>query len=113
MMDYENLFYIFAVFMSIHFLCDYPLQGDFIAKYKARWVNDGPNEFWLHCITAHAAIHALPVLLITKSLYLGLFMFVTHWVIDTLKCEGKINLHVDQALHFIVIAIISAFYYTG
>lgn len=112
MMDYYNLFYTFALFLCLHFVCDYPLQGDFLAKYKARWVNDGPNKIWLHCITAHSAIHALPVLLITGSLGLGAFMFVTHWIIDTLKCEGKISLNMDQFLHFCVIAIITAYYVT-
>ena len=92
-----------------HFLCDYPLQGDFIAKYKARYVDGLYNPLWKHVLTAHAFIHAGPVVLLTGSVWAGLFMVVTHFCIDYSKCEGKISFNTDQLLHLSVIAIIWLF----
>lgn len=101
----------FAVLLGFHFLCDYPLQGDFVAKFKARKIDGKHNIFWKHCLTSHSYIHALPLLLLTGSLLASAFLFVTHWIIDFLKCENKISLNQDQALHLIVIAHISVYLY--
>ena len=91
--------------MAGHFLCDYPLQGDFIGKFKNRNVSralsrqDMPIIPWWHLMTAHAFIHGGSVLLVTKSLQLATFETVAHFIIDCMKCEGWTNIHVDQALH--------------
>ena len=99
--------------LCFHFLMDYPLQGDFIAKFKARVVDGKPNVFWYHCLTAHSFIHTLPVLLITSSVLLSSIMLVSHWLIDLLKCENKISLNVDQFLHLCVIFLLSTLYTFG
>lgn len=103
----EQFVYLLAYLIGIHYLCDFPLQGDFIARYKARWVNDGPNDFWVHCLVAHCAIHSLGVLLITGDLLASLIMFASHALIDFLKCEGKLSFTTDQLLHLLVIVLIA------
>ena len=103
-----DLVTLFSILLCTHFLLDFAIQGDFVAKYKARIVEGRSNEFWKWVLTAHAASHTLPVLLLTNSLILGSVMFISHFVIDFLKCEQKINFNQDQTLHILVIAAITA-----
>ena len=94
---------LFLTLLAGHFLADYPLQGDFLGRGKNRHVNlsSAPmgGVYWWHCMTAHAAIHAGTVALITGSWWLGSAEFVVHWVIDYMKCEGWTEINGDQALH--------------
>lgn len=88
-----------------HALCDYPLQGDFLARGKSR---RAPLAFvgipWWQCMSAHCAIHAGMVLVVTGSIALALAEFVFHFLIDMAKCdfvfgEGERAFNIDQALH--------------
>jgi hypothetical protein len=81
-----------------HALADYPLQGDFLAQAKNRNTPVG-KIFWPHALGAHAMIHAGFVTLITGSVLLGIAEAVVHAVTDWLKCENKISLNTDQAVH--------------
>lgn len=81
-----------------HFLADYPLQGDFLATAKNRNTELG-KIFWRHALTAHAMIHAGFVAIITGSIFLGLAEALIHGYTDFLKCEGRISLNQDQAVH--------------
>ncbi len=99
-----------ALFFALaigHALGDYPLQSDFLAKHKNRHFahayTDLPpaRTLWLHCLTAHALIHAGIVWLLTGRAALGAAELVLHWLIDWLKIERKINFHVDQLLHLL------------
>jgi hypothetical protein len=103
-----GLITLFVTLLCTHFLLDFAIQGDFVAKYKARIVDEKENVFWKWVLTAHAASHTLPVLILTQSVLLGLLMFTSHFVIDFLKCEQKINFNQDQTLHILVIAAITA-----
>ena len=103
-----GLLILFVTLLCTHFLLDFAIQGDFVAKYKARIVDEKENVFWKWVLTAHAASHTLPVLVLTQSVLLGLVMFTSHFVIDFLKCEQKINFNQDQTLHILVIAVITA-----
>lgn len=78
-----------------HYLADFALQSDWMAKFKA------PKSFpyWLHVMTAHCAIQALSVWLITHSWVFTAMEFFGHFAIDVLKCKGKIGFGTDQALH--------------
>lgn len=67
-----------------HSLCDYPLQGEYLAAAKRR--NSGHSTPWWIALTAHSLIHAGAVALITGSIALGLAEFVAHWCIDYSKC---------------------------
>lgn len=84
-----------------HALADYPLQGDFISKFK------NPNEklngevVWPWILGSHASIHGVFVGVLTGSILLGLAETVAHWFIDLLKCKGQISFAEDQTLHLI------------
>ena len=88
-----------------HFVADYPLQGSFIGQFKNRhavraYAGQGISPVpWWHLMIAHAAIHAGAVALVTGSWWLGGAEFVTHLVIDAVKCEGWTSINTDQALH--------------
>jgi hypothetical protein len=84
-----------------HALADYPLQGDFIGKFKCRNVPSPiPGAvIWWHLLTAHALIHAGAVWIITGSVAFALVELVLHWMIDLAKCDNWTNFHADQALH--------------
>ena len=80
-----ELITLFVTLLCAHFLLDFAIQGDFVAKYKARTVDEKENVFWKWVLTAHAASHTLPVLVLTQSVLLGLLMFTSHFVIDFFK----------------------------
>ena len=101
---------IFFILVMVHYLCDFALQNDFVAKFKAIKINDEYNPIWYHCLIAHCAIHSLGVYVVTKSIWLSAIMFVTHFIIDQSKCLNKLTFNQDQFLHFIVIAAISLIY---
>lgn len=89
---------LFALLMVGHFLCDYPLQGDFLSRAKNR-ANPIPGVPWQQAMLAHCTMHAGAVGLLTNSPWLAAAEFAVHWVTDDLKCRGKINFNHDQAIH--------------
>lgn len=91
-----TLFLLFAG----HFVCDYPLQGDFLARGKNHKA-PLPGIPWLQCLLAHSFIHAGAVALITGDVGLGFCELVAHFLIDNAKCEGIFGYNVDQALHWV------------
>jgi len=98
-MDAGTIFYAMLVG---HALCDYPLQGDFLARGKNhRAPIPGVPYQW--CLFAHAGIHAGAVAFLT-SWWLGTFEFVAHAFIDFDKCDGRFGegeraFSIDQFLH--------------
>jgi hypothetical protein len=97
---------LFLAFLIGHALGDFPLQGDFLARFKNRHVPvpvdplfDVPKNVWFYCLTAHALIHAGLVWAITANPILGAIELVTHWLIDYCKGDGFTNFHTDQLLH--------------
>ena len=92
----------------VHFLADFPLQGDYLAKYKdphrmGKSRNDPP---WWYCMLAHSAIHGGFVSLIISTIapamwWLGLCEVVAHFWIDTGKCYGYFGYMTDQYLHLV------------
>ena len=83
-----------------HALCDYPLQGDFLARGKNH-KNPIPGGPWYQCLAAHALIHGGAVTLLTGSVVLGAAEFVAHAVIDYAKRDGRLGFNTDQALHLV------------
>ena len=71
-----------------HALCDYPLQGDFLAKGKNHRA-PLPGVPWYQCLLGHALIHAGMVFLITRSLWFALAELVIHSLTDYAKCDGR------------------------
>ena len=89
---------LFAAFVVIHALADFPLQGDFIARQKARKQADN-RSMWIVALSAHSVIHGGGVWLVTGSLAFGFVEVVLHMLIDFGKGEGKFGLGMDQLLH--------------
>jgi hypothetical protein len=81
-----------------HALADYPLQGDFLAKAKNRSAPIAGVPWW-QALSAHALIHGGMVAAITGSVWLGVAETVAHWLIDDVKCRGRIGFNADQGLH--------------
>lgn len=93
----EFLTFLFLMVVG-HALADYPLQGEFLATAKNRNTELG-KVFWLHALPAHAFIHGGFVFLVTHSLSLAMAEVLIHGATDFAKCENKISLNVDQAIH--------------
>lgn len=89
---------LFLALVVAHALCDYPLQGDFLSRAKNRAAPIAGVP-WYQAMGAHAAIHAGAVALLTGSVWLGLAEFVAHFIIDDLKCRGRLTFNADQAAH--------------
>lgn len=78
---------------AAHWIADYPLQGDFLAKAKF----EGPLR--AYHLVAHAGIHGGAVALVTGSLTLGLIEWALHTIIDEAKVRGWTSFALDQWLH--------------
>lgn len=76
-----------------HWVCDYPLQGQFLSDAKV----NGPLRFY-HLV-AHAGIQGAAVALVTGNVWLGLAEWLAHTAIDEAKVRGKTTFALDQALH--------------
>ncbi|MGJ8689687.1 MAG: DUF3307 domain-containing protein [Gammaproteobacteria bacterium] len=97
-------FELFFQLLVGHALADFVLQSDAMGRGKNRH-NDmqksaGSNfPRWYYWLSAHSLVHGGIVYLITGSLTLGLIETFAHGLIDFTKCEGKIGINTDQALH--------------
>lgn len=89
----ETALMMFLMLLGAHWVCDYPLQGDFLATAKQK----GPLR--VYHLTAHAGIHGAAVALVTGSLWLGLAEWLAHALIDEMKVKGRTSFAVDQSLH--------------
>lgn len=89
---------LFGALLAGHALCDYPLQGDFLARAKNRFAAL-PGVPWYQALGAHAIIHGAAVALITGMPLLGLAEALCHAIIDDMKCAGRISFNGDQAMH--------------
>ena len=97
-MVFEKLFWLVA----LHFIGDFQLQNDFIARNKA----PGRSDVWPWVLGAHSAGHAVLVALVLGPVF-GAAEFVAHWVCDYAKSMGwmgggRTAFYVDQALHIAV-----------
>lgn len=74
-----------------HFIGDYVLQSDYIAKTK--------GENWWHLVI-QSALYTFPFALIFGTDLRLLGLFINHFIIDALKEHGHvINYVPDQFLH--------------
>jgi hypothetical protein len=95
-----NAIVLFGALVAGHALCDYPLQGDFLARAKNR-AAPLPGVPWYQALGSHAVIHGGAVALLTGIPLLGLAEALAHAFIDDLKCTGRIGFNTDQALHIV------------
>jgi len=97
----SNLFQLLVA----HAVSDFVLQHEAMGTGKNRHNvihNRADKHFpaWYYWLTSHALVHGGAVYLITGSFVLGIIETALHWIIDYSKCEGWVNFHQDQALHF-------------
>ncbi|MCK9325480.1 MAG: DUF3307 domain-containing protein [Bacteroidales bacterium] len=94
-----------ALFLA-HFIGDYPMQSDFLAKMKAT------NNYLLFChVMAYTAtITAVLYLLGIYAMWKILLLVISHFLIDYWKCHYAdkstaltTSLYVDQLAHFVVL----------
>ena len=86
---------LFFLLVASHFLFDYPLQGDFLARQK------GTGTRWsqrYHTL-GHSIIHGGAVALLCNSLWLGVAETVIHYITDRNKVRGNISYLTDQTIH--------------
>jgi len=81
-----------------HFVCDHPLQTDFVARHKCPKATLGAVP-WYYVMLGHCATHAAAVYLVTWRPILAALELVTHFAIDWAKCEGRFGIHTDQLIH--------------
>ena len=87
---------IFILLVS-HFMGDYVLQTDFLAKTK------GDNIWHLFI---HSVLYSFPFMIAFGFNWKVPFIIGTHIIIDALKARYKvINYVIDQVLHLIVLMI--------
>ena len=98
-----------------HAVADFALQSPWVAQAKNRHTGPPPgyNEkahgplqpVWIPTMLAHGLIHGGAVAIITNNPALAFIQFVTHTLIDLMKCERVYNVWVDQLLHLWVLAV--------
>lgn len=101
---------LFALLLG-HYLCDFSLQSDAIASGKNFRKRIDPSKVppgqkpdrtvWLHYLTGHAAVHAIPVWFVTGSVELAAAELVAHWFIDLGKCANLYGIKTDQGMHIL------------
>lgn len=94
--EYPTMFFWLLVG---HALCDYPLQGDFLAKAKNHRIRGFSDCPWWIALAAHSTIHAGAVAFVTGSGWLGIAEFCAHCAIDYGKSDRLLGFKADQALH--------------
>lgn len=91
---------LFWLLIIVHAVCDYPLQGEFLAKFKSPLEKFNGEIVWPTVLSQHALIHAGGVFLITGNYIVSALEFAAHWAIDYIKCRKWIDFNEDQAAHF-------------
>lgn len=95
----ESILWLALMLLAVHWLLDYPLQGQFLSDAK----QSGPLRVY-HLI-AHSGIQGAGVAVVTGNMWLGLLEWLAHTTIDEAKVRGKTTFAQDQALHIICKAI--------
>lgn len=107
----------FVVLVGAHYVADFAMQNDFVAKAKA----DTKDPHHEHALVAHCMHHAvtsgLAMLLVEASYPTAFWAAVctagTHYIIDHGKAVKKLyGIHVDQTLH-LASALLIAFMVAG
>lgn len=88
--------------LALHFLCDFALQGDFMARAKNHATPIDGVPWWL-ALFGHATIHAGAVGLVLPLPYV-LCELWTHLALDWAKNEGllgkgSLGFAIDQGTH--------------
>lgn len=86
-----EIFTLLVLFQLKHFLCDYPLQNQYMLG-KMQATN------WIKPLAAHAAVHSLATYIITMyfvgpftAILFALADFIIHFTIDRIKASPKLG----------------------
>lgn len=96
----DAFLWCFLGLVVAHALCDFPLQGDFLARMKQ--FRRDPRSLdvpWWWCLAMHCAIQAGGVYVVTGSRWLAVAEFFAHALVDLAKCDDRITFGQDQAAH--------------
>ena len=114
-----NFLELFFLLAALHFVADYPMQGDYMAQAKNKYLPQGKG-IWMWVLLAHAMIHGAAVFVSTLMIGIALIEVITHATIDHLKNSGKLGsgskgYMVDQSLHvglkFLYVVVIFTLHY--
>lgn len=100
------MFSLFFLLLISHAVCDFALQSDYIAQAKNRHTQLG-KDVWYMVLPAHGLVHSGGVYLVTMSVWWAFFQFVTHVIIDYIKCDNRLTYRQDQLLHVGVMFLIA------
>lgn len=89
-----------------HAVTDFALQTECMIDGKStvlyqRQVPDFKGLPWWYWLIIHSLICGLGVYWATGSIFLGTLEVIAHFLIDRLKCIGRISPMLDQILHLI------------
>ena len=110
---------IFFKLLFAHCLADWScLQPERMAKYKSRKEPTpcgAKNIWWPYWLTAHSIIYGGVLWFAYQNIVFAVSVAIAHWIIDFLKCEGKIDIHQDQVAHalFVLGFIIGDTWFVG
>jgi hypothetical protein len=82
-----------------HFVCDFSLQSDRMAREKVPGSDRTLN--WRWWLLGHSSSHGLAVALITGVPLLGVAETALHGLIDWCKGRYRLSMTIDQSLHLL------------
>ncbi|MFA1625228.1 DUF3307 domain-containing protein [Rhizobium mongolense] len=85
--------------IGAHWLCDYPLQGQFLFDAKQS------GRLRVYHLIAHSGIQGAGVAVVTGNVLLELTEWLAHTIIDEAKVRGRTTFAQDQALHIVCRAL--------
>lgn len=103
---------ILASLVFFHYLFDFPLQGDYLSRAKNQ-ADPLPHTPWNHAMTAHCFLQAGGVYIVLGIWWIAALEFVSHFIIDSMKCHGELTYRQDQYLHigckviWVILAIVT------
>lgn len=101
---------IILILTVLHYIADYPLQGEFLGVQKSNYT----YLLFVHCVIWTGVVSFGMAYLGIFAYWKVIFLFIGHFVIDYWKCKHPNNkeigltklLWIDQFLHFIQLVFV-------
>ena len=112
----EQLIQLLLILLFMHFIFDFPLQGQYLATMKDRKFKRPAGEIpWVYAMFVHSFLHALSSAVVLMWFGVGTALIVVivlaetvwHFLFDMSKCSGNINLATDQIYHVVTKILIA------
>lgn len=104
-----NFIEILFVLLFLHFLADFSLQSEAMAKgknrhFRSEYILKGEKNkiTWFYWLTAHTFIQGGLIFIFFPIIWIALIEVVFHFLLDFLKCDNVTNPHIDQGLHVLL-----------